>query len=176
MVRKLLALCAVFAPIALFACGNSTATTTTGTGGTGGTSSSVGTTSTTATTSTTSTTATTGTGGAPSGACTNAADSAIVADPAKDVSGQTAMCGKTTFGAEPATKDCIVTATGLSDACATCFGDTVGCVVSKCLTPCLADSAGACCAICRAANCDKDFATCSGITPGAPPPPPDGGC
>jgi hypothetical protein len=179
MVRNLLALCAVFAPIALFACGNSSSTTTTtGTGGTTAASTTAGTggTTTDATTGA-STTASTGAGtGGASGACTNAADSAIVADPAKDVSGAAANCGKMTFGAEPATKDCVKMATGLSDGCAQCFGDTIGCVVNNCITPCLADSAGACCAICRSTNCDPAFAACSGITPNPPPPPPDGGC
>jgi hypothetical protein len=164
------------APAALLmACGSdsTSGTTTTGAGGstsatgTGGSTSATGTggsadTSTGSTSSTSSTSATGSTGtGTMMGACTNAADNAIVTS--KDVAKITGDCAQKTFGAEPGTKDCIKMGTGLSDPCVVCFDGTVGCVVKNCFNECAADSASKACTDCRAAKCDPAFVACSGL-------------
>jgi hypothetical protein len=127
--------------------GGGSTTSTTGSGGAGG--------------STTSTTGSGGAGGAGMGACTNAADLALVQS--KDVAGITGKCGTDNLGAEPKTKDCIKTQTGLSDACVDCFDGTVQCVVAKCFSQCIADANSQPCKDCRKANCDPAFESCSGL-------------
>lgn len=72
-------------------------------------------------------------------------------------------CGQQNLGQDPATKDCIVMQTGLSDACAQCFADTVSCAVQHCLTECLSDPNSQACVNCRAQNCDPAFYACSGL-------------
>ena len=167
------------APAALLvACGSGTATTTStgsgGSGGAGGSTSATGTgasttatsgtggsaSTTTSTTTSTSASGSTGTGMA-MGACTNAADLAITMS--KDVAKITGDCATASLGAEPATKTCIKTGTGLSDTCVTCFDATVACVVSNCLLQCSANSASQPCTDCRAAKCDPAFVMCSGL-------------
>lgn len=188
MSRSTLLLLVVAVPAALLvACGSDTtsgttstsgggseATTTsaTGTGGAGGASGSTGatgtggdattTTSTSSTsTSSTSSTSSTGTGMMAMGACTNGPDLAIVQ--AKDVKKIAEDCGKSSLGAEPATKNCIKTGTNLSDGCVTCFDDIVQCVVMKCFNQCFADPGSAACMTCRETNCNPAFKTCSGL-------------
>lgn len=96
------------------------------------------------------------------GACNNSADLAIMADQAQltsDVGG----CAQKHFGAEPATKDCIVQETGLSDGCSQCFADSAKCIISKCLSQCISNPQGQACTDCRVANCDPAFVACSGV-------------
>jgi hypothetical protein len=96
-------------------------------------------------------------------ACINAADKAIVA--AKDVKGITTTCGQMNVGAEPATKNCIVTGTGLSDDCAGCYSGEVDCVSAHCIGAegkCLIAPTDALCLACRAKYCAAPFETCSG--------------
>jgi hypothetical protein len=135
----------------------STSTAAAGTGGDASTTTGAGTTSTAA-----ATTATGSTGSSMAmGACTNAADSAIVMS--KDVAKITGDCAQSSFGAEPATKNCIKMGTGLSDPCVVCFDDTVGCVVKNCFNECISDSGSQACTDCRAAKCDPAFVACSGL-------------
>ncbi|MEJ7732732.1 MAG: hypothetical protein WKG00_26465 [Polyangiaceae bacterium] len=103
----------------------------------------------------------TGTGGSgPSGACTNAADNTILTS--TDVEGIVEQCATDSFGAEPATKDCITAGTGLSDPCVTCFDDTVQCTVMKCIGDCFGGMTPECTA-CMDANCTPAFEACSGL-------------
>jgi hypothetical protein len=95
------------------------------------------------------------------GACTNAADFAIVQ--AKDVKKIAEDCGKSNLGAEPGTKNCIKMGTSLSDGCVTCFDDIVVCVVKNCVDKCFADPGSADCMACREKNCNPAFKTCSGL-------------
>ncbi|MFO0757527.1 MAG: hypothetical protein U0359_13605 [Byssovorax sp.] len=136
----------------------STTTTTAGSGGSGGgsTTSGSGGAGGGATTS-----GSGGSGGAGMGACTNAADLAIVMS--KDVAGITGKCGQDNLGGEPKTKECIKAGTGLSDACVDCFDGTVQCVVMKCFSECVADATSQMCVDCRKANCDPAFEACSGL-------------
>ena len=147
--------------------GGEASTTATGTGGAGGSGGSISTTGTGSSTATStssgssSASGSTGTGMMMMGACTNPTDLGIVQT--KDVKKITADCGKMHIGNDAATKTCIKMGTSLSDPCVTCFADTVSCVISKCLQPCLADSGSQACTDCRAMNCDPAFKACSGL-------------
>jgi hypothetical protein len=106
-----------------------------------------------------------GGGGAPSGACQNKDDLAIVQDPNAMVKAKVEKCGKDNLGAEPKTLDCIKMQTMLSGPCAQCFDDTVHCVVDKCFQQCFSDPSSQACTDCRAMNCDPAFTMCSGLPP-----------
>lgn len=95
-----------------------------------------------------------------SGACTNPADATIMA--ASDFQSKVSDCATKNWGADPATKNCVIKDTGLSDACATCFGAEIKCAATKCMTQCISDSNSQQCKDCRAQNCDPAFTTCSG--------------
>ena len=104
----------------------------------------------------------TGTGGVDTGAggaCTNVADMALLAS--IDIGMVVGDCAMTTFGAEPATSECIMRS-GLSAGCTTCFSGTVSCTLMHCLGECIGGESPAC-ATCRATNCNAAFAVCSGI-------------
>ncbi len=92
-------------------------------------------------------------------ACTNAADMAVLAS--IDVGMVVGDCAMTTFGAEPATSNCIMMS-GLSSGCTACFSATVSCTVMHCITQCIGGETPAC-ADCRAMNCNDAFMTCAGI-------------
>ncbi len=160
----------------LAACGDGSGSSTGGTGGTtasggggtggatGGTTASGGTGGATGGTTASGGTggATGGTGGAAMGACTNAADGAVLSDPATDAQAKVGACGKDNLGAEPATLDCIK-AIGFSDGCAACFDGTVQCAIMNCLNDCFADANSQPCKDCRKTNCDPAFEACSGL-------------
>jgi hypothetical protein len=173
MLRSSLRLLFVVGPaIALIACSSDT-TTSTSTGSGGGTTTSTTATGTTtggtggaggnATTSTSSGTATsTGTGAGPMMACTNAADAAIIT--AKDVKAIVTKCGQDNVGAEPATKNCIKTGTGLSDDCTGCYSGEVDCIKDNCLIEgkCLIAPDAQLCLDCRKKYCTPAYEACSG--------------
>jgi hypothetical protein len=59
---------------------------------------------------------------------------------------------------------CTQDATGLSDECMACTGDTVACGAAFCTSQCVSDTAAAICVECRCENnCDSDFVKCSGL-------------
>lgn len=141
---------------------NTSSTTSTGAGGDTGTTSTTSSTSSTSTSTTTTGTGGGGTGGAaPSGACTNAADQAILAG--GQVEAQVEQCAQQNFGGEPGTKDCIKSETGLSDGCVTCFDDTVQCTVANCIAQCAGGQSPDCTA-CMDQNCTPAFVACSGLS------------
>jgi hypothetical protein len=96
------------------------------------------------------------------GACTSAADEAKLGS--IDVAKVTQDCATSTFGQEPATSMCIKNMTGLSDGCVACFTATIQCTIQKCIVQCAGGNSTDC-QTCRAANCDPDFAKCSGLQP-----------
>ncbi len=166
------------APAALLvACSSdpTSGTTSTGAGGAAGTTSAAGTGGssstaaagtggsavTTTSGATSSASGSTSTGMAMMGACTNDADKAISAS--KDVPKIVGDCASSSFGGEPATKNCIKMGTGFSDPCVTCFDDNVGCVIKNCVFQCSSDSGSPDCVSCRAMNCDPAFVMCSGL-------------
>jgi hypothetical protein len=100
----------------------------------------------------------------PPPACTNAADTTVLG--MKDLPTIIQTCSMQTFGAEPATKNCIKTMSGLSDACVACFDNEVGCVIRNCIGDCAAAPMSQKCTDCRMMFCVPDFQTCSGLPGG----------
>jgi len=101
------------------------------------------------------------TGTLPTGACSNAADQAVVA--ATDIPAEAESCGRGCFGAESCVTDCMRDDVGLTMACAACFGATSECTRSNCLTACLGSDAARCTMCRRMAGCLDSFVTCSGL-------------
>lgn len=96
-----------------------------------------------------------------SGACTNTADTTALMS--VDINAIVMTCVTRTFGAQPATSECIGMMSGLSAGCTACFGETVTCVTMNCLTQCIAGGGSPGCVSCRMMNCDPAFAVCSGL-------------
>jgi hypothetical protein len=105
------------------------------------------------------------------GACTNEAD--LAALQANDVYAIVPDCamGCLAGGGEGCVADCVQEKTGISDACAQCFQETVDCTLANCLSECLADPNGAPCAACQDEKCGPAFDECSGLNQGEEPPP-----
>lgn len=108
--------------------------------------------------------------------CTNEADFPIVTsadiDPDTDgeqtVTGEAQDCGLSCLGdtdSRQCSVDCIVAATGVSDPCAGCYGDTVACSIENCLAPCATDPSGEGCTSCQEEFCLEDFYACTGLQP-----------
>jgi len=107
-------------------------------------------------------TGTGGTGGTP-GACTNAADEAMVCDGGFDAT--VTACATDAGGQGDDTAACLVDE-GLSAPCAACYGGITQCVFDNCLGAdtgnCAVDRPGDACQTCVAENCDPAFETCRG--------------
>merc|ERR1712080_757686 len=73
-------------------------------------------------------------------------------------------CGKKCLGKASCVKDCMKSAEGYSDGCASCFGDTASCTASKCWSKCIGGDSPAC-DQCAKDNCDPALLSCSGLTP-----------
>jgi len=98
-----------------------------------------------------------------SGACINAADKAIISNRVSTIEKTMGTCiFQCLTGGEPCIKNCMVKATGLSEACATCFAKTGACSLSKCLI-CAAGQDKPECQDCLAKNCLPAFEACSGL-------------
>jgi hypothetical protein len=102
-------------------------------------------------------------GGAGSGACTNAADTAILET--IDVEMVTGSCAEGCFGGGDCTRDCLIEMTMISMPCAQCFGDVVACTAMMCTFECLGGGDSPECMACRdSRGCSAAFATCSGLS------------
>jgi|GEM_PF-1275431 len=125
---------------------------------------------------------------APSGvppACNNAADQSICSncgaagqpacgdecpDSISWAQGASTDCGLQCIGdadAQGCTTACTAAATGLSTACAGCYGALILCTVNNCISQCIADPTSAPCLDCQEQNCLPEFNSCT-----APPSPP----
>ena len=98
-----------------------------------------------------------------SGACTNPADLAALqsADIATTISDCAMSC--IMGGGDTCAKDCVIEKTGLSDACAQCFGDIISCATSKCMFQCMGGDTPEC-ASCRETSCNPAFEECAGVS------------
>ncbi len=111
--------------------------------------------------------------GTKKGACTNAADMALLDSAAKQtgVSGKAKACGlKCVSDKDPATcaTTCVVKDTKLSKGCSACYVGTIMCSIKNCLASCAVDPNSKACQDCQAKNkCITTFYTCSGLTPPA---------
>ena len=101
---------------------------------------------------------------APSGACTNAADQAVM--DAVDVTGLAQACGLNCLGqTQDCAINCVVDDTGLSEACAQCYSEIITCSVINCLNECVSDPASEVCTECQGEFCTEDFYACTGLEP-----------
>lgn len=101
----------------------------------------------------------------PGDACNNAADLAILSEADPAAVAQTCLLGGVCGLDDPACiSRCIADETGLSAACAQCFGVTSICAIENCLGSCVADPGGAECMACLDTFCLADFEACSGVT------------
>jgi len=136
MIRNLMLILGVSLAVAVFGCSDDE--TGNGTGGTGGTP-------------------------APTGACTNAADTVVVCDAGFDAT--VTSCATNAGGQGDETAQCLVDE-GLSADCAGCYGDVTECVVDNCLGAdtgnCGADREDEACEACRDQNCTPAFDVCKG--------------
>jgi len=98
------------------------------------------------------------------GACLNAADQAAGSD-ATRVSDSARMCGVDCFGLPDVScaAKCMTRLVGFSEACATCWGDSINCVSTNCLAPCLGGAQDPVCIACQSQFCMPAFHACSGI-------------
>jgi hypothetical protein len=112
--------------------------------------------------------------GAEANACTNDADTAVLADGGDEaVAGTAGDCGLGCLGedGEAAQRECAITCIvadhALSNECAGCYGDIVACSIRECLAPCATDPGGEACATCQVeAGCVDAFNTCTGLGAG----------
>ena len=81
-------------------------------------------------------------------------------------------CAIQNMGSGDGTAKCLVGHfSGLSDSCASCFGQTVECGKKNCQKFCLADSAAPACLECtEKAGCNAALNTCTGFSQGPPAP------
>ncbi len=103
----------------------------------------------------------------PAGACTNAADLAIVST--ENVNGTASSCGLGCLG-EADERQCSITCIQqthtITDECAGCYGDIVACTITNCVGECAADPSAAVCTQCQQdAGCTAAFYECTGLTP-----------
>ncbi len=99
-------------------------------------------------------------GGLPAGACTNSADDAVLSS--IDVETEARMCGNRCFGGAMCVTMCMEDL-GLSNGCATCFGEVAQCTARNCALQCTGGDEARC-TMCRMmAGCVTSFETCSGL-------------
>ena len=109
------------------------------------------------------------------GKCMNAADKALLDTTAKQdaITGKASTCGLGCLtDTDPATcaTTCVATGTGLSTACAGCYGATVLCSIKNCVAQCGVDPKSKACRDCQIKfNCISEFYKCTGLTPPATP-------
>jgi hypothetical protein len=96
-------------------------------------------------------------------ACLNPADQARASD-SGTVNDIARNCGIQCYGLPDKTcaAKCMEMALGFSEACATCWGDSIMCVSDKCLGPCLGGAQDPACVACSNQNCTPAFHACSG--------------
>jgi hypothetical protein len=117
-----------------------------------------------------------GAGGAPSNACLDASDAAVLhALTLSSFANSVEACAATNANIfppgvkEPACRDCIDAATkgdggpGLSGPCLTCFDAYANCAVAQCGLQCDPPSSSTC-SPCLDQSCTPAFTTCSGLT------------
>ena len=105
----------------------------------------------------------------PTDACTNAEDLAVVCDPG--FTDEVETCSDVPAGFAAAL--CLVENTGVSTACASCYGATIDCIYDNCGAECDGAVYSQACDDCRARldrPCDAQHANCTGDLASACPP------
>jgi cysteine-rich repeat protein len=104
---------------------------------------------------------------APDGACTNAADAAVLGD--VDIEALTATIAPgCLLDADPAgcVSGALEAQSGLGGPCAGCFGDREACRFDSCLLTCFGGANTPTCITCMETDCDPAFDACSGLGEG----------
>ncbi len=154
MVRNLMLILGVSLSLAAFGCSSDGGSGGTGGGGTGGDGGNGGNGGDTGGGGN-------GGGGLPSDACTNADDLAIVCDPA--FGDEVGDCARGASGDPTGTSECLVTETGVSADCASCYGAVTGCILVNCIAQCATEPDSQACEDCQVENgCDTLQADCTG--------------
>jgi hypothetical protein len=103
------------------------------------------------------------------GACTNAADDALLDKDRQGIEDKATQCGVGCIGVEDAVgcaKPCITKKTGLSDGCSQCYANMVDCTIQNCVGVCVADPYCEECKKCEwDMGCYDKFYACSGMPP-----------
>ena len=106
----------------------------------------------------------------PDGACDNEADLALLEGGEIDPEAEAQACAMNCIGEPPGcATTCIVDETGLSEACAGCFGAMINCAMENCIGQCMENPESEECMQCVEDSCMADFADCSGVSPDNPP-------
>jgi len=99
------------------------------------------------------------------GACTNAGDQQVWTSKGEaNFKSDMSACGRSSMGNAGRATSCMKDKEGYSDACSTCFGNTIHCTASKCLSKCIGGETAAC-KQCVEDNCTPDLKACSGLSP-----------
>jgi hypothetical protein len=101
----------------------------------------------------------------PPGACSNAADKALIEN--GTVGDQTKSCAtKCYFNSDVSScvAKCLQSSTGISLACGGCYGDSTECTFAHC-SVCISDSTSSACTSCIKTNCGAAFVACAGVVP-----------
>jgi hypothetical protein len=100
----------------------------------------------------------------PMNQCLNAADQSVLSD-MKAVTDAAQACGTVCFlDTNPnCNADCMVMRAGLTPGCAACYGDSIHCSVTNCLTACINGNEKPECRACAEQNCTPAFRACSGL-------------
>lgn len=152
MVRNLMLIIGVSLSLAAFGCSSDSGTGGTGGGGAGGDGGTAG---------SGGETGGGGSNGLPTDACTNSDDLALVCAPGwSDAVGE---CARAESGDPDGTTNCLVENSGISEACASCYGAATGCVLNNCIGECATAPDSEACNDCRVENgCDVLQDDCTG--------------
>jgi len=100
------------------------------------------------------------------GACDNQTDEDLL-EVQEDLNGVVRKCALDCIGEEACATNCMIEATGISEACSICFAGTISCTVMNCALQCLNAESDKC-ANCQESNCFEDFESCAGLEPPTP--------
>jgi hypothetical protein len=104
--------------------------------------------------------------------CLNEADAAVLAEDQGQIATAATTCVLScAFEADlgACVSACLLSSSGLTEACNDCFGERYGCVLTQCSLECVSDVRASACVSCSASNCDPAFAACSGLDPATTP-------
>ncbi|MCB9598160.1 MAG: hypothetical protein H6719_35935 [Sandaracinaceae bacterium] len=96
----------------------------------------------------------------PPGACTNADDAMALG--MVDTAMEAERCGTMCFGGAMCVTMCMEML-GISNECATCFGEVANCAARMCALPCARGASTMCTDCRRMMGCSGAFETCSGL-------------
>ena len=97
------------------------------------------------------------------GACDNQSDIDLLFA-LDDINAVMMKCALDCLGDEACSTECVIKASGVSEPCGSCFGDTIGCTLKNCMFNCLEPESENC-MTCQKTHCTDSFEECAGITP-----------